>query len=370
MAATALEQPFHDAIAAGKIDGVVMEGRSINGASYSGYIGTQTAPDGSSKPLSPSSLPYVASATKLLATIAALQLVERGQLALDEDLRPALPVLSVLGVLVSLGEDEAGAPKVTTVPLEGPLTLRQMLTHTAGADYPFLSPLRGKYRAANPPPKPAKNAMERFLMPAAFQPGQGWMYGHGMDFAAYIIEQRTGQRLDKYLRDNIFTPVGAAQDDVSYFPVREGLGDRMPDLSPQDPEGAGLAAVNGMNFHDGGDVCYGGHGAYITARAYVAVLDSLLRNDGKILKSETVDEMFRAQLTGKAYDSLQSALAGPIGPAFGCGTNGKDRNMGLGGLLVGEDGDGGLGQGSYVWGGGINTVFVSSIAVHSLPLTD
>ncbi|RSH83852.1 hypothetical protein EHS25_005467 [Saitozyma podzolica] len=96
-AALRLEQPFRDAIDVGKISGVVMEGRFVSGGSYSGYIGTQTSPEGDTKPLSPSSLPYMASATKILATIAALQLVERGKLSLDEDLRPSLPELTSLG---------------------------------------------------------------------------------------------------------------------------------------------------------------------------------------------------------------------------------------------------------------------------------
>ncbi|KAK3674039.1 hypothetical protein LTR78_006242 [Recurvomyces mirabilis] len=194
-------------------------------------------------------------------------------------------------------------------------------------------------------------------MPASYQPGEGWMYGHGMDFAAYVIEQKTGQRLDEYLRKNVFAPVDVSRDEMSFFPIREGLGDRMPDLSPQDPEGLGLAAVGGFNSYDGGDVCYGGHGAYVTARAYVAVLKSLMKNDEKILSRAMVEEMFKPQLQGKAYESLQAAFSGPGGLAFGCGTSGEDRNMGLGGLVTGEDGDGGLGKGSLIWGGGHNTVW-------------
>jgi CubicO group peptidase (beta-lactamase class C family) len=361
-AALELEQPFRDAIEAGKISGVVMEARSVSGGSYSGYIGTQTSPDGDTKPLSPSSLPYMASATKILVTLAALQLVERGKLSLDEDLRPSLPELTSLGVLIAFEADDgtgSGEPKMITTPLDRPLTLRQLLTHSSGMDYTFFNPLRAKYRAANPPPRPAATALERIAMPATCQPGSGWMYGHGPDVAAYLIERAGGLRLDEYLRTNVFAPVGAAPDEMSYFPVREGLGPRMPDLSPQDPEGFGLAAVGGFNAHDGGDVCYGGHGAYVTVRAFVAVLESVLNNDGRVLGHEMVREMFTPQLDGGMEAALQTALEGPAGPAFGCGTNGAGRNWGLGGLLVGEDDDGGLGKGAMIWGGGHNTVWVS-----------
>ncbi|KAL1721264.1 beta-lactamase/transpeptidase-like protein [Schizophyllum commune] len=132
MSEHALEQPFRDAIADGKVYGVVMEGRSTSGAAYSQYIGTQVAPDGTTTPFSPASMPYLASTTKLLTTLAALQLVERGKLSLDEDLRPTLPALTALGVITAFDPDTKQA---TTAPLTNPLTLRQLLTHSAGQDY-------------------------------------------------------------------------------------------------------------------------------------------------------------------------------------------------------------------------------------------
>ncbi|RSH83853.1 hypothetical protein EHS25_005468 [Saitozyma podzolica] len=174
-------------------------------------------------------------------------------------------------------------------------------------------------------------------MPATCQPGTAWMYGHGPDVAAYLIERAGALRLDEYLRANVFARAGVAPD--------------------EDPEGLGLAAVGGFNAHDGGDVCYGGHGAYVTVRAFVSVLESVLRDDRRVLSHEMVREMFRPQLEGTAEAALQAALEGPAGPAFGCGTSGSGRNWGLGGLLVGEDGDGGLGKGAMIWGWGHNTVW-------------
>ncbi|KAJ3039025.1 hypothetical protein HDV00_012713 [Rhizophlyctis rosea] len=331
-----------------------MEGGSVSGAAYSSYLGTQTSPEGITRPLSPTSLPYMASATKLLATLATLQLVESGKLSLDKDLRPELPELTALGILIAY-DDTTG--EASTTPMVKPLTLRQMLTHSGGMDYFFFKPLRKKYRAAHPPPKPAPNAYQRFLMPGTFQRGEGWIYSHSVDFAGYLVEVASGLKLDEYLRKHIFAPVGVPPTDITYFPVLEGHGDRMPDLNPQDPGGLGLAAVNDFIWNDGGDACYGGQGAYVTMPAYVAVLESILKNDGKILGKEMRDEIFKPQLEEKANEVLQTLLAGPYGGAFGQGTSGKGRNHGLGGLLIGEDGDGGLGKGSLLWGGGHNTVW-------------
>ncbi|KAL1753814.1 beta-lactamase/transpeptidase-like protein [Schizophyllum commune] len=332
MSVHALEQPFRDAIADGKVYGVVMEGRSTSGAAYSQYIGTQVAPNGTTTPFSPASMPYLASTTKLLTTLAALQLVERGKLSLDEDLRPALPALTALGVITAFDPDTKQA---TTAPLTNPLTLRQLLTHSAGQDYAWYWARR---------------------RPVPSRPGEGWMYGCGIDMVAFLVERASGQRLDAYLREHVFAPVGVPPSDISFFPKREGLAARVPDRNPDDPEGKGLATLVGLDMDDGGDVCYGGHGAHATAGAYVAVLESILKNDERVLGRDMVREMFRPQLSGKADAALQAALAGPGG--FGTGTTGKGRNWGLGGLRVGEDGDGGLGEGALLWGGGCTTLWI------------
>ncbi|KAL1721265.1 hypothetical protein EV715DRAFT_288405 [Schizophyllum commune] len=128
-------------------------------------------------------------------------------------------------------------------------------------------------------------------MPAAYQPGEGWMYGCGIDMAAFLVERASGQRLDANLREHVFAPVGVPPSDISFFPKREGLAARVPDRNPDDPEGKGLATLVGLDMDDGGDVCYGGHGghgAHATARAYVAVLESILKNGGRVLGRDMI----------------------------------------------------------------------------------
>ena len=136
------------------------------------------------------------------------------------------------------------------------------------------------------------------------------------------------------------------------------MSERMPELNPKDQLGAGLSAAMGTNVH--GDVlsaCFGGQGGYASSEAYIAVLESILLNDGKLLDSESVTEMFKPQLEKGAKESWTSALQGPFGPHVGQNTSGANRDYGLGGLLVGEEGDGGLGNGSLTWGGGCNTTW-------------
>lgn len=132
----------------------------------------------------------------------------------------------------------------------------------------------------------------------------------------------------------------------------------MPDLSPSDPLGNGLAAVGSAVNPEGTTACFGGHGAYATSELYVAVLNSLLKNDGKLLRTETVEAMCKPQLEPNAQASLAAALQGPMGPFFAQNTTGSNQSFGLGGLLVGEQGDGGMGQGSLTWGGGFNSAWL------------
>lgn len=352
---SALEQPFIDAIAANKIHGAFLEGRSSSGKSYSKVLGNRTLPDGTVKPLESSNLIFLASATKLLTTIAVLQCCERGLLSLDADQTKHIPEIAEKGVL--LRYDEASGEPVYE-PLKKPITLRQMLNHSSGLPYPFLDPQVQKWRDANPPPPLPRSSLQRMAQPLAFQPGEGWMYGVGLDIAGYLVEQASGTRLDAYVREHLLQPLGIDEKDVAFFPVKEGMADRMPDVNPGDLEGEGKSASAGMSvFEDGETECFGGHGGYATAGAYIAILESILRNDGKILLLSSVAEMFKPQLEPAAKKAFDAALAGPMGGFFNQSAVESGRDYGLGGIYVGEEVGGGMGMGSLAWGGGVNTVW-------------
>lgn len=203
----------------------------------------------------------------------------------------------------------------------------------------------------------------RFSQPFAFQPGEGWMYGHGVDWAGHLIEQISGLRLDEYFRSHILTPLGVSPTDLSFFPVKEGLGARMPDVNPHDPNGLGLLSVASLNMSvhgpDGVRDCFGGQGMYATSESFIAVLQSILLNDGKLLQNETVNSMFRPQLEPEAKQAHAKHLGGPLGMLLSMGTSGRECDFGLGGLLVGRDEyeDSGVGKGTLVWGGAMNSVW-------------
>ncbi|MCJ1442343.1 MAG: hypothetical protein MMC23_002837 [Stictis urceolatum] len=349
---SALEQPFLDAISANEIDSVLITGKDTSGHTYTKTFGTRTLLSGASTPHIPSDIIFLASATKLLTTIAALQCVERKQLTLHS---PAPLPTFLTSQPILCGWTDSKIPILKPNP--NSITLAHLLTHSSGLAYDFFVPDLKRWASEHPSQQGVIDVPSACTQPLVFAPGEGWMYGAGIDWAGWLVEQVSGLRLDDYLRRHVLEPLGISPGELSFFPVKEGLGERMVDLNPEDKEGAGLSVTKGANIHQGVEVCFGGGGAYMAGAEYVRVLESLLRDDGKLLGSEMRREMFRPQLEGKAREVFHEMLGSPAGAFFGNGTGGKNRDFGLGGLMVGEDGDTGLGLGSLTWGGGINSAW-------------
>ena len=173
----------------------------------------------------------------------------------------------------------------------------------------------------------------------------------------YILERTVGMKLDEYFRKKIFAPLGIAETEFLFFPVK-GFGDRMPYLNPQDPKGEGTSVGAGMSVHTEGDMsCYGGQGGYSSSEAYVAVLESICANDGKLLTPESVEEMFKPQLEKKAKEVFNTLLNDPSTSYFGQGTSSANRDFGLTGVLLLEDrNERGLEKGTITQGSRINSI--------------
>ncbi|KAJ5856941.1 hypothetical protein N7455_007835 [Penicillium solitum] len=348
-----MDASFQSAIDAGNINGAVVCATDAEGHFvYNKASGERTLLSGEKKPQQLDDVLYTASATKFFTTIAALQCVEDGLLTLDGDLSSIAPELAAKHVLTGFADD--GSPQFD--PPARPITLKMLLTHTSGTTYFFLNPMIAKWRAQfgnseNQEPRPVE---ELFNYPLSFQPGTGWMYGPGLDWAGRIVERVTGGTLLEFMQKRIFDPLGIT--DAQFYPVtREDLRARLVDLNPSDPGALGSAALGGggdMNLRGRGD--FGGHGLFLPGLDFVKVLRSLLANDGKLLDAATVDNMFQQHLGQEAAASHKAALAGPIGSSFRVGTDLESKvGHGLGGLLTLEDVDGWYGERTLTWGGGL-----------------
>ncbi|KAI9170600.1 Lovastatin esterase [Paramyrothecium foliicola] len=352
--ADTLEATFQAAIEHGKIHGaIICATDTAGGFVYNRALGQRVLLSGEKKPHQLDDIVYLASTTKLITTIAALQCVEDGLLTLTGDLSSIAPELAEKKVLTGWSDAEEPILEATT----GFITLEMLLTHTAGLSYFFLSPNINKWEQKYNIPQEGqlRGVEELWNQPLDYQPGTRWMYGSAMDWAGLIIERVTGRTLQDYVQQRVGEPLGISEG--QFYPVtREDLRARLVDLNPQDPKAVGRAAVGGnpdINQFSRGN--FGGHGMFMSGSGYIEILHSLLANDGKLLQPTSVELMFKNHLTPDIEAQLQDAL-GPPGAYFRMGTH-QRVGQGFGGLLTLEDVDGWYGKDTLTWGGGQTTMW-------------
>ncbi|RDL42417.1 uncharacterized protein BP5553_02396 [Venustampulla echinocandica] len=204
-----IETSFQAAIDAGKINGAVLCATDAEGRfAYDKALGERSLLSGEKRPQQLDDVLYLASATKLITAIAALQCVEDGLLTLAGDLSAIAPELAAKQVLTGFSDD--GETPLLEPPAR-PITLEMLLTHSSGVSYDFLHPLVGRWRekfAPLPPDGARRPVEEAFSYPLAFQPGAGWMYGPGLDWAGRVVERVTGCTLGEHMQQRIFGPLG------------------------------------------------------------------------------------------------------------------------------------------------------------------
>jgi CubicO group peptidase (beta-lactamase class C family) len=349
-----VEGSLKAAMADRKINGAVICATDVEGSFvYEKAFGERTLLSGEKQAQRLDDVLFLASATKLIATIAALQCVDDGLLSLTGDLASIAPELAAANVLTGYADD-GNTPMLEAQ--QRPINLEMLLTHSSGLTYHFMNPSIARWRELSNPPLDGerRSVEELFHYPLGFQPGTDWMYGSGLDWAGRLVERVTGQTLEEHVKQRICDPLGIPG--AQFYPVtRKDLRDRLVDLNPQDPEALGRAVLGGggdMNKHTNG--AFGGHGLFMPGIDYVKVLHSLLENDGKLLKRATVNEMFKNHLSSEAAAKYETALRGPRGRFFRVGIDAETKaGYGLGGLLTLEDVEGWYGANTLTWGGGL-----------------
>src|SRR6185437_7626060 len=201
----AIDRLLSDATAKGEIAGVVAAAGSASGEIYAGAAGRRDLTK--SDPMTTDTVFWVASMTKAIVSAAAMQMVEQGKVGLDQNLGEILSELANPQVLE--GWDGDGRPKLR--PARKPITLRHLLTHTAGFSYEMWNADIGRYQQHAGLPgiiTCRNNALET---PLIAEPGTRWEYGINVDFAGKLVEKLSGQKLDAYLQDHVFEPLGMTE---------------------------------------------------------------------------------------------------------------------------------------------------------------
>ncbi|GKT40232.1 acyltransferase LovD [Colletotrichum spaethianum] len=298
------------------------------------------------KPLAADNILTLASVTKLFTTIAALQLVESGILSLDDDVSGKLPALAEKPVLI--GFTESGSP--IEVPRKNPITLRQLLTHSAGNSYDFLSDAIREWQSFHGiKPTHGSTVEERFGYPLIYEPGKDWAYSSSLDWTGKLIETVTGKSLEQYLRQKVWDPVGASSFTFDVEAVRPQLWA----MNTRDGDTGEVILYRGRDLNQGVTDCLGGQGSYGSAPDVMRVLHSLLVDDGKLLSPRMSAEMFKPQLSFEAKKSLLKAMEEPEW-AVGHFPVTHEYDWGLGGLLVDGHSHSNRQNGTLMWSGASN----------------
>jgi CubicO group peptidase (beta-lactamase class C family) len=306
------ESAIQTAVDTKDIPGCVLGAKNRDGTfNYSKSFGSSSMDPERAKPLSPDTVMWVASCTKLMTSIAAMQLVERGLVSLDEPVYKHIPELESFNVLKGFEEDGKPIEEKHTKPI----TLKLLLTHSSGLSYDFVNPKLAAWAAYKKVrlPVASKKLLERFNLPLVFEPGEGWMYGPSIDYAGLLVERITGKSLEEYLRENLWEPLGVK--DVTFrLGTRPDMKARMADMSERDESGkvtfskAPLMYVDDDRIEDSD--CLGGQGSLTTAGEYLKILDALLNaeTDERILKKESVETFFSPHLGDKSSAMLNAIL--------------------------------------------------------------
>ncbi|MGH8460881.1 MAG: serine hydrolase domain-containing protein [Stenotrophobium sp.] len=284
---------------AGDVPGIVAMVTDAKGTIYQGAFGKRSLD--SDAPMTLDTVGLIASMTKAVTSIAALQLLEQGKLDLESPASKWLPALGEIQVLE--GFDADGQPR-TRAPKRA-VTLRHLLTHTSGFGYEFLNAAIPRYQAATAVPSALSGQLAMLKVPLMFDPGERWEYGTSLDWVGQIVEAVSGQTLGQYFAQHIFAPLGIHD---TAFVMTSSMRARKAKIHARGPAGElipiDLELPQPPEFEMGGAALYG------TVGDYIKIIRMLLNrgngDNGRVLKEETVALLSRNHIGDLNVQSVKS----------------------------------------------------------------
>ncbi len=340
---TVLQRYIDQQQLAGVVTMIARQGQIVHHKSFGWQdVSSQT-------PMALDSIFRIFSMTKPIVCAALLLLLDEGLFQLSDPISKFIPEFGQTKVML--------VDKLLVEP-EQPITIRQLLTHTAGLGYGFtdISPVEEMCRQANLE-EPGINLQEMISrlakIPLLYQPGQGWHYSYAIDVIGRVIEVLAGLSLAQFLEQRVFQPLGMV-DTAFWVPVDKNerfaklyeLNNKteiepLPDDFTHNyrPEAATLFA--------------GGSGLVSTATDYLQFAQLMLNNgelnDQRLLGRKTVELMTTNHLPPHLMPINYNGVINQTVPGFGMGLGVRVMtNPGLTGVMGS--------MGSYGWGGWANTV--------------
>jgi CubicO group peptidase (beta-lactamase class C family) len=296
-----VDQAFRRATDARQIPGVVAMAATDKEVIYQAAFGKRDL--GKADAVTIDSVFWIASMTKAITATAAMQLIEQGKLSLDEPIGKILPDLAAPKVFDGL--DASGAPRLRAA--KRPITLHHLMTHTAGYCYHIWNAHMLAYLEKTGVLGVTSCENKALTVPLFADPGERWEYGINLDFVGKAVEAASGKKLDAYLKDHIFTPLGMHD---TGFKIGAAQRERLVGVHARGPDGTltpmAFEIPQEPEFHMGGGGLYG------TAPDYIAFIRMLLNKgslDGnRVLKPETVALMAQNHIGDLNVTKLPTAM--------------------------------------------------------------
>lgn len=298
---------FEKDVAEGVVPGAVALIARKGTIIYLGNFGMQVKENG--VPMAKDSIFRIASMTKPITCAAALILYDQKKLDIIDPVSKYLPEFRNMKV----GIEEGDAIKYTE-PVKREMTIKDLMMHTSGLTYGVFwpSPIGAMYLKEDIHSRDQSlKTMTKKLgnIPLKFHPGTSWGYSRSTDVLGRVVEVASGQRLDKFMRQHIFDPLG--MNDTGFYVQKTNLS------RVAEPDGNQYWSVDSLP-----EMLSGGGGCVSTAKDYYRFLQMLLNNgelDGKrILKEETVHLMTQDHLNEMLEMDIPWYLPGK-GYGFGFG---------------------------------------------------
>lgn len=306
----------------------------------------------------------IASQTKALTSVGVLSLVEEGRIAINDPVSRYIPGFAKTTVAVA----DASTGEVKTVPARRPITIRDLLTHTAGISYGTNASVAAQYQTKGLGPaagygwytadkdEPICTTMETLAtLPFVAQPGAEWVYGYNTDVLGCVVERASGMPLDEFIRTRITGPLGMKDTRFYLSPEQRN---RLAAVYSSGPDGKIVRAPDGArgqgHYVDGPRKSFaGGAGLLSTARDYARFLEMIRQGgelDGvRILSPRAVDLMTTNQV---------GALHSANGLGYGYGFETTDR-YGANGMDS---------VGSFGWGGAYGSTYRVDPRTHTVTI--
>jgi len=366
----ALDDLITQTIADGALPGVVLAVASLDGTLYSSGGGRAVHGDPASPAVTPETLFWLCSMTKLPTAIAALQLIERGALALDTPVAQFFPQLGRAIVVENAYTDPSPAWK----PAARAITVEHLLTHSSGLNSGHYSDAMTRPMHHQPDVyahayKRRETGYDEFFevlkgpfpeVPLVFEPGAGFSYGCSTDVLGFVVEKVSGQTLEEYFQEHIFRPLGIASG--SFELTAETAAALFP-LHFRNPDGALVRWTDQrplpQRYPNPVHAYFGGGGAYSTLPDFLALCEHILQIEagrpapGAILSQASARGLFAPRL-GAAGAAMLTGMVRMLEPTSAQ----APLNWSLG-LAVNTGGWAGMRRaGAAWWSGWAGTYFV------------